>query len=286
MKWILTSCAACVALVLSFTSLAARAEPGPRADRIRTVFVSAVDGKGASVTDLTAADLTVKEGGKDRAVTSLQAATGPVQLCILVDDGGSGSFQAGVVSILNRMIGHAEYAISLLNPQPVRLAEYVTDPPTLNAALSKLIQRGRIQQDGEQLIEAVSWSAKDLAKRKAPRPVIIVLTNGGEPMASEARDAILADLKASGTSLNVIYINGVGFGKVLGEGPKNSGGVLENASSNQAIDTAMAKIANNLLHQYVLTYTLPDGTKPDERLQVSATRKGITLLAPTRIADK
>jgi hypothetical protein len=276
-----------VAFVLALMPLSARSTPPTRTDKIRTVFISAVDAKGESVTDVTAADLTVKEGGKDRAIATLQAATGPVQMSILVDDGGSGSFQQGVVTMLTLMLGHAEYAISLLNPQPIKLADYSTDRSTLNEALARLVQRGRIQQDGFQLVEAVSWSARELIKRKAPRPVIVLITNGGEPPGGGAsRDFILADLKASRASLNVIYVNGIDFGKVLSEGPKNSGGLLENASSNRAIDTAMAKIAANLLHQYVLTYTLPEGTKLDERLQVTTTRKGIRVLAPQKIADK
>jgi len=48
----------------------------------------------------------------------------------------------------------------------------------------------------------------------------------------------------------------------------------------------LAKIADNLLQQYVLTYTLPDGVKPDERFSLTTSRKGITLLAPSRVADK
>jgi hypothetical protein len=35
-----------------------------------------------------------------------------------------------------------------------------------------------------------------------------------------------------------------------------------------------------------LTYTLPDGVKPSDRLSVSTIRKGVSLFVPSRIQDK
>jgi hypothetical protein len=48
----------------------------------------------------------------------------------------------------------------------------------------------------------------------------------------------------------------------------------------------LAKLADSLLHQYALTYTLPDGVKPNEKLALTTSRKGVTLVAPARIPDK
>jgi hypothetical protein len=286
MKWTATLPLRFVAFALSLLPLHAGVEPGLRAETIRTVYFSAIDAKGEPVIDLRASDVLVKENGKPWAIASLGPATGPFQVSILVDDGGSGSFQAGVARFINGTLGRAEYAISMLNPQPFKLTDFTTDEGVLRTALAGLVQRGRIQQDGEQLIEAVSWAAKQLQKRKAARPVIVAITNGGEPMASEARDAILSELKDSGASLNVVFINGISFGKVLGEGPKLSGGLLQNAVSNRAIEDALSRVAANLLHQYVLTYVLPNGTKPNDRFQLTTTRKGVTLIAPERIPEK
>jgi hypothetical protein len=40
------------------------------------------------------------------------------------------------------------------------------------------------------------------------------------------------------------------------------------------------------MHQYVLTYNIPDGVKLNERLSLATSRKGVTLLAPSRLPDK
>ncbi len=263
------------------TTLAARL-----AETTRTVYFSATDSKGAAITDLTAADVTVKEGGKDRQVTAVQAATAPLQIALLVDDGGTGAFQAAVAQFLQAMLGHAQFAISILNPQPQKVVNYIEDVDGLKAALGRLGQRGRLTADGEQIIEAVAETSKELLQRKAARPVIVVLSTSGETALSDRADPALTDLRNSGAGLNVLYITGIELGKVLGDGPKQSGGMVQQASSGLAIGPALGKIADSLLHQYMLTYTLPDGVKPNEKLSLSTSRKGVTLLAPSRIPDK
>ena len=102
---------------------------------------------------------------------------------------------------------------------------------------------------------------------------------------SQAEPALNA-LKSSGAGLSVVHLAGINLGQVLGDGPKRSGGVVQQISGGVVPGPVLAKIADNLLHQYVLTYTLPDGVKLNERLSLTTSRKGVTLLAPSRVPDK
>jgi hypothetical protein len=256
------------------------------AETVRTVYFSASDDKGAFITDLAAADLTVKEDGKARPIASVQLATAPMHIAIFVDDAGTGAFQASVADFLERMYGHAQFAISTLNPQPLQLTDFTDDRSALQAALARLTQRGRISVDGDQMVDAVDRAAIDLKKRGVARPVIVVLTVSGETTFADHGPAALDNLKNSGTGLNVFHISGLGLGRVLGDGPKQSGGVTVQANGGVVLTSVLSKVADHLLHQYVLTYTLPDGVKPSERFQLATGRKGVTLTAPTRIADK
>jgi hypothetical protein len=258
----------------------------PRADVVRTVYFSAVDAKGAPVTDLTAADLTVKEGGKDRAIAALKEATAPMQVAILVDDGGTGGFQAGVGQFIQSTFGKAEYAMWVLSPQAIKTVDYTRSADDLRAAIGRIGQRGKIPNDGEQIIAGVTEAAKELQQRKAGRPIIIALTVTGEKALSDLSDAALNALKSSGASLSVIYLTGIDLGKVLGDGPKQSGGTIEQVNGSVAIGPVLSKVANNLLHQYQLTYTIPDGVKLNEKLSLSTSRKDVKLIAPTRLPDK
>jgi hypothetical protein len=250
------------------------------------VHFSALDAKGTPVTDLTAADLTVKEGGKDRAIASVAAATEPIQVSILVDDGGSGGFQAPVAQFLDTMVGHGQFAIRAFNPQPTRVTDFTEDAGALQKALGAIGQRGAVNTGGEQMVDAVGEAATELQHRKAARAAILVLTVGGEKALSNQAESTLNALKNSGASLSVVHLAGIELGQVLGDGPKRSGGMIQQITGGVVPGPVLAKIADALLKQYVLTYTLPDGVKPNERFSLTTSRKGITLLAPSRVPDK
>ena len=281
MRQILVLSLACAALTATSTSRLAAG-----AGTLRTVYFSAVDASGAAVSDLTSADLAVKEGGKERTIDSVGPATEKMQVFLLIDDGGSGAFQGSVSQFINATQGKAQVAISALNPQPMRLTEFTESFDDFKTAIERLGPRGRIQTVGEQIIGAVEFAAKELVKRKAARSSIVVMTVGGEQAQSTEADPALNALKASGASLSVVYLRGVELGKVLGDGPKRSGGLSQDVTAGVPLGPVLDKIAQNLLNQYVLTYTLPDGTKPNERLELTTSRKGVTLRAPSRVPDK
>ncbi len=257
-----------------------------RAEVTRKVHISATDAKGAPVTDLTAADITVKEGGKERPVASLQPAVAPMHVAILVDDAGTGAFQSAVAQFLQKSLGHGQFSISLLSPQAAQVVDFTEDVDALKNALGRLGARGRLQPDGDQMVEAIADSAKTLQQRKAERPVILALTIAGGQLHSVTPENVLTTLRLSGAALNVVFVTGADLGMVMGDGPKQSGGRIEQAGTGPAIVSAAAKIADALQHQYLLTYTLPDGVKMSDRITVATSRKGITLTSPSRIADK
>ncbi len=253
---------------------------------IRTIYFSATDSKGAPVTDLTPAELTVKEGGKERPVTAVQPARGPMQIAMIIDDGGTGAFQAATLQFLNKLLDRAVFSIRLVNTQALRLVDYTNDADALKTALMKMGQRGRVQPDGDQVIEAIGEAARELQQHKADRPVIVVFTVYGESHQAVDPEVILSQLKSSSASLNVMHITGAASGQVTGDGSKQSGGRFDEVLAGPGIAPGALKIADTLLSQLMLTYTLPDGVKPADRLSVSVSRKGVSLLAPTRVPDK
>ena len=74
--------------------------------------------------------------------------------------------------------------------------------------------------------------------------------------------------------------------QVLGDGAKQSGGRRLDVVTANAISKALQQIADDLAAQYVITYALPDGVKPDRRLSITTDRKGISLRAPGALPDK
>ena len=60
--------------------------------------------------------------------------------------------------------------------------------------------------------------------------------------------------------------------QVLGDGAKQSGGRRIEVTATIAVAKGLQQVAGDLSAQYVIQYTLPDGVKPDRRLNVSLKR--------------
>ena len=97
---VVLSAAACAVLLASGTAGVTGAEAQRRT---RTVFASVLDKDGTPVTDLTAADFEVKEGGRVQEISSVKIATAPLRLHTIVSDGGTGAFQLGVLRLVQTL---------------------------------------------------------------------------------------------------------------------------------------------------------------------------------------
>ena len=283
-----------VAVVVVIAGAAAAQEAGPTT---RTVYVSAVDGEGVPVTDLTAADFRVREDGKDREVVRAELATEPMHVAIVVDDNGRGFFQNGIIQLLTGLEGRAEFAVIAVNGSPTWVVDYTTEFGALQDAISEVGRRAGRQGDG-QVLEALMDVGQRLQERRVARPVVVVFTIGGGSTsirASSVRDR----LKASGVLLHVV---GTGLARdvaapytervddadlqmsiMFDDGVKDTGGIVQVFTTAEGIEAAAVKIVDELLNQYVISYTLPPGVEPDERLDVSVMRRGVSLRAPQRI---
>jgi VWFA-related protein len=291
----------CVALA----ALDAQSQPsGPAPSRTNTVFVTATEENGAPVVDLAAADFAIKEDGKDREVLRAELARVPMQLAIIVDDNGTGIFRAGLVSFVRLIQGRAEIALSSVVGQTHRLVDYTTNAGNVIEAIMGLSARPATN-DGGQLLEGIFQAAKDQEKRKAPRPVIVALTVGGEEHSTVPAHNVLDQLAKSGSTLYVIQVAGtllrptvqitqprqllgenLNLSEVLGQGPKQTGGWREEIVASTGLVPGLGRIAAELKSQYLLEYTRPPKGKPLERLNVSVKRRGLNLRAPTKVAGR
>jgi hypothetical protein len=270
----------------------------------RRVYVSAMDRNGAVVSDLTAAEVTVKEGSKSREVTALRPATEPLQVAIIVDDNGTGLFRVPVARFIEGLLGRAEFSIITVAGQPQKLTSFTGNSDTLRDAINQLIARPG-SPDGGQLLSGIYESALVFERRKVQRPVILALTVGGEEHTPLPPHHVLDQLRKSGAALHVVSVVGstqrttapanrpsdllndnLGLNEVLGDGPKRSGGRREQIPALAGAVTGLQQLAEALKRQYVVEYVLPEGVKPSDRFSIATSRKDVTLRAPTHVPDK
>lgn len=302
--------------VIAFSCvLAGISVTGAQAQQTRKVYVSVTEQNGTPVTNLTAADFEVKEGDQPREVVSAQLTTTPIRMAIVVADGGTGGYQVAAVTLVQALQNIAEFAIVSVVEQPDKIVNFTNDIDAVVTGLKRLGKRVGKPGTG-QVMEAIADVARDVG-RPDKRPVIVVLTYGGSVASSLRAAAVREELRKAGTVLYVISPVGSGGGPgasaggggggnmgtardgyaasesasrgrdleiVLNDGSKDTGGRHDQVNPQTLLKT-VEQIAQELLNQYQLSYTLPDGVKPSDKLEVSSKRKGLKVNAPSRIAN-
>jgi len=290
-----------VAVVLSCTAAAAQA-PGA-APASRTLYVTVTDRSGQPVDDLTPTDLEIKEGGRTVDIEQIAVATAPLQIALIVDDNGTGLFRSGLGRFIQRMEGRAVMSLSSVTGQTMKLVDYTADVATLFSALATLNARPG-SPDGGQLLEGISEAAQELRRLEASRPVIIALTVGGEEHSTASSHHVLNQLRQSGATLHVFSVTSgalratvnqtkpaallqenMHLHRVLGDGPKQSGGLHQAIVPSAGSLMTLQNLASELAQQYRVSYTLPAGAKRSDRISVSATRKGLQVRGPSRVPN-
>ena len=272
--------------------------------RSNTVYVSVLEESGMPVMDLTAADFTVKEDGKARDILRVDAASEPLHLMILVDDNGTGLFRSGLIQFVQQFQGRAQIAVYTVTGQTQKLVDYTANVNSVPQAVATLSARPATN-DGGQLLEGIFQASKDQEKRGASRPVIVALTVGGEEHSTVPAHQVLDQLAKSRSVLYVIQVaasvlrptvpitqsrqllgENLNLSEVLGEGPKQSGGWRDEIVATTGIVLGLRKLAMELKSQYAVAYSRPPKGKATERINVSVSRRGVTLRAPSKVAGR
>lgn len=272
--------------------------------RVNVVYVSAVDRGGVPATDLTDKDFVLKEGGDIREIVKVQRATAPLHIALIIDDSGTGIFRFAVANFVDQMLGRAQFAIKRVVGQVLTLVDYTADIERLRQAVGGLKVMTETPRGG-QIVEGIFEASKELQRRAVERPVIVVFTDTDAEYSTLPAAHVLNQLADSGAVLYVISVakmvqgtlpnsgvvadkpsdlldKAVDVNQVLGDGPKQSGGRRAEIIGTAGSIPVLQQIGDELKYQYVITYIVPAGEKPNQKLSVSTKRKGISIHAPSR----
>ena len=174
--------------------------PAPQAIA-RIVYVSATDKYGNPVTDLQQADFELKVDGKKSTIVNVRPAEAPMRIALIVSDAGTGGFQLGLATFMQRLLGRAEFSLISVIVQPETVVEYSSEAGVLKAGLLRMGPRGR--QRGAQLMETIQAATKHV-QRDGTRPVIVVTRVGAEATTSIPGNDVREQLRQSGAILYVV----------------------------------------------------------------------------------
>jgi len=266
----------------------------------RTVYVTITDDKGAPVPDLAASNFKVKEGGKDREIVKAAPATAKPHLAIMVEEKliGDAQTRVGLFEFVKRMANAAEMSLITSGLRNNTLVPFTNDPNQLLKAINELSLN---PQPTSNLTECIGDMAKTFQKDKPERPVMVVVAFSGGQAGGASANAILNEIRQSGATMYAVTFGPPATGnssnlstmgdesfreQVLGDGAKQSGGRRTEVVTTAAFPKALQQVADDLASQYVISYALPDGVKPDKRVNVNLDRKGLTMRAPAGMPDK
>ncbi len=170
--------------------------------------------------------------------------------------------------------------------------QYTTDTAALKKGIGRLFARPGA---GAYLLEGIQETSRGLEKREPARPVIVAITTEGVEFSNLQHDQVLKQLQASRAAFHVIAIGMPSSSmsdemrnrnQVIAEGTERSGGRRDQLLAESSLTEALPRLADELLNQYVVTYGRPETLIPPEKIQVSVSRPGVTVRAPTRMASR
>ncbi|HXT70164.1 MAG TPA: hypothetical protein VN700_10445 [Vicinamibacterales bacterium] len=273
--------------------------------RVRTIYVTVMDRSGLPVAGLTVGDFRVKEDGRVRKIEKAEPASDPMQIALLLDDGGPslGAIRQAAGQFVERLQRRAVFSLTTTGGQPIERVKPTDDPRVVYDALQKTFANA---SRTTQFLEAIAESARDFVRRRAARPVIVAIVSEGEELSDVRADAVLQAVQQSRAVFYHIGLGGpVTSGArpsldsnraagsteyeslqrnvVIGSAPKNSGGRSEQVFQAAGIVPLMLEFAAELAGQYAITYQT-DALQA--RLEVTTTRDRVRVRAPARVGDR
>ena len=267
--------------------------PQRPSERTRDVYVSAVDAKGAPVPGLGVEDFKVREDGVAREVVKVSPATAPMQVMLVVDDSQAAGLaihdlRKALTAFVDKMKGHGEVGLVTIGERPTVLVASTPNMTAVKNGINRIFAR---PGSGAYFTEGLADVIRGLQKRKAERPVIVAITFEGVEFSNLPYPRVLEQLNASGATLHVLEVGAPttstddemrNRNTVIADGTANTGGRRDQVLSNIALPERLSQLADEILHQYVVTYGRPESLIPPEKIQVTTSRPGLTVRARRR----
>jgi len=254
----------------------------------KAMYVSVVDQAGAPVPGLGPSDFIVREDDVTREVLSVVPADEPMQVAVLVDTSDVARSQIpylrdAVPAFVNTLIsGGARNQVTIVGfgDRPTILADYTSNGADLKKAADRI---WATPMSGPYLLDAIFEVSEGITKRELPRPVIVAIAAEGQELSYRHDDQVLDRLRKSGAQLYVLML-GTPYSSirdearsrdiVISRGPDDSGGRREQILTGLGLGSRLKLLAEQLRHQYRVTYSRPQTLIPPEKVTVRAKGAG------------
>jgi VWA domain-containing protein len=256
----------------------------------RSMYVSVLNQAGQPVPDLGPTDFVIREDNTAREVLKVVPAEEPMQIAVLVDTSQAARDDIShirtalppFVAALTSGEVKNQVTIIAIGERPTVFADYTTNPANLKKGIDRLWS---VRDTGTYLLDGIVEVCQGFKKREARRPVIVSITTEGLELSNLHHDQVLEPLRATGAAYHAITLGRPSSSLsdevrerniVLDQGPKTTGGRREDLLTSMSLAGELTKLADELTHQYRVTYARPQSLIPPERVTVAAAKPGLT----------
>lgn len=263
----------------------------------RIVFASAVSDKGVPVEGLGPADFVVREDKVAREVLSVVPAAEPMQIALLVDNSQAADpyvrdLRQGASAFIEALGAdptgtHHQIAVITVGERPTLNTDYTTDLARATKGAQRIFAT---PGSGAYLLDGIIETSRGIKKRQSPRPVIVAVITAGVDLSDRVFQSVLEPLRESGATLHVVVVgrpvtSDVDRMMVLDLGTRDTGGRYDTVLTGTALAPRLKQLAEELTHQYKVTYARPQTLIPPDRVTVSAAKPGLTIRGIAQIAS-
>lgn len=269
----------------------------------RSIYVTARAAGAAPLEALTAADLTISEGGHTRRILRVEPSRTPLQIAVAVEErlAPDDDVRRAVANFIDHVRGAGQVALYVVGRRSEQRVAYTSDIVPFARAINAFPSRG---VDPGNVVQAVLEIARDQRSREGRRVIVVVGIEGNQA-SNVTADGALEQLRAGSSVLYAAtlanwstssapagatsggrrldlegQVSGLEGDRLFGDGTRQSGGAHRSVQRTAAMFAALQQIADELNHQFVVAYEGDPGS--DGSVSVTAARAGLVVRGPTR----
>ncbi|HXT70601.1 MAG TPA: VWA domain-containing protein [Vicinamibacterales bacterium] len=243
------------------------------------VFATATTADGAFARDLTKDDFTVLDNDKPQNIVSFSSDAQTLSVSVILDTSGS------MQNALPRVFGAARAFIDRLTPEDrVMIGSlYFVGPPISSEKARLRTSLDMMPRDpGSPVFGAIDRSLTTLLL-EPNRRVIVIYTDGKNmnagPFGKTTAGQVLDRVEGASVMVYAIGFEGVSISGDMKKIAARSGGRATELRTNDDLGRALAGVADELHHQYLLGFTPAAFDGKTHKLEVRVKREGITVRA-------